>query len=95
MQIKSISIYTPPFLYNIYKRAKSLLYAYGFIELYAFNRLSNSVSLINNDIILDFSRRHKKPHNCHMTEGKKDLWNVKDRSLTCYGSKLKEKETLE
>ena len=49
----------------------------------------------NNDIILDFSRRHKKPHNCHMTEGKKDLWNVKDRSLTCYGSKLKEKETLE
>ena len=46
----------------------------------------------NNDIILDFSRRHKKPHNCHMTEGKKDLWNVKDRSLTCYGSKLKEKK---
>ena len=49
----------------------------------------------NNDIILDFSRRHKKPHNCHMTEGKKDLWNVKDRFLTCYGSKFKEKETLE
>jgi hypothetical protein len=46
-------------------------------------------------MILDFSRRHKKPHNCHMTEGKKDLWNVKYKSLICYGSKLKEKETLE
>jgi len=30
-----------------------------------------------------------------MTEGKKDLWNVKDKLLICYGSKLKEKETLE
>lgn len=49
----------------------------------------------HNDMIVEFSRRHKKPHNCHMTEGKKDLWNVKDRSLTCYGSKIKEKETLE
>ena len=31
------------------------------------------------------------PHfirNCHMTEGVKDLWNVKDEKLECYGQKI-------
>ena len=41
----------------------------------------------NNDIIVEFSRRTKRLHNCHMTEGKKDLWEIKDETLVCYGSK--------
>ncbi len=41
----------------------------------------------NNDIIVEFSRRTKRLHNCHMTEGKKDLWKIKDETLVCYGSK--------
>jgi hypothetical protein len=49
----------------------------------------------HNDTIVEFSRRTKRLHNCHMTEGKKDLWNVKDKSIICYGSKLKEKVTLD
>ena len=38
-------------------------------------------------MIVDFANRTGKKHNCHMTEGKKDLWNVKDEKLECYGSK--------
>ena len=38
-------------------------------------------------MIVDFADRNGKKHNCHMTEGKKDLWNVKDKKLECYGSK--------
>jgi hypothetical protein len=41
----------------------------------------------HNDMILDFSFRSGKKHNCHMTEGKKNLWNVLDETLMCYGSK--------
>jgi len=41
----------------------------------------------HNDTIVDFADRTGKKHNCHMTEGKKDLWNVKDKKLECYGSK--------
>jgi hypothetical protein len=41
----------------------------------------------HNDMIVDFGRRTGKQHNCHMTEGVKDLWNVKDKKLECYGSK--------
>ena len=40
----------------------------------------------HNDMIVDFANRTGKKHNCHMTEGKKDLWNVKDKKLECYGS---------
>jgi hypothetical protein len=41
----------------------------------------------HNDMIVEFGKRTGKKHNCHMTEGKKDLWNVKDKKLECYGSK--------
>jgi hypothetical protein len=41
----------------------------------------------HNDMIVEFGRRTGKQHNCHMTEGKKDLWNVTDKKLECYGSK--------
>jgi len=32
----------------------------------------------HNDMIVEFGERTGKKHNCHMTEGKKDLWNVTD-----------------
>lgn len=38
-------------------------------------------------MIVEFGRRTGKQHNCHMTDGKKDLWNVTDKKLECYGSK--------
>ncbi len=41
----------------------------------------------HNDMIVEFGKRTGKKHNCHMTEGKKDLWNVTDKKLECYGSK--------
>ncbi len=40
----------------------------------------------HNDMIVEFGKRTGKKHNCHMTEGKKDLWNVTDKKLECYGS---------
>ncbi len=47
----------------------------------------HSIRNRHNDMIVDFSERTGKKHNCHMTEGVKDLWNVKDEKLECYGSK--------
>ena len=41
----------------------------------------------HNDMIVEFGKRTGKKHNCHMTEGVKDLWNVKNEKLECYGSK--------
>ena len=41
----------------------------------------------HNDMIVEFGKRTGKKHNCHMTEGKKDLWNVTDNKLECYGSR--------
>ena len=41
----------------------------------------------NNDIIVNFVERTGKRHNCHMTEGKKNLWGVTDEKIECYGSK--------
>ena len=38
-------------------------------------------------MIVDFAERMGKKHNCHMTKGVKDLWNVKDKKLECYGSR--------
>ena len=40
----------------------------------------------HNDMIVEFVNRTGKPHNCHMTEGKKDLWNVTDKKIECYCS---------
>jgi hypothetical protein len=37
-------------------------------------------------MIVEFGKRTGKKHNCHMTEGVKDLWNVTDKKLECYGS---------
>jgi len=42
----------------------------------------------HNDMIVDFSNRTSKKHNCHMTEGKKDLWNVTNNKFECYGNKI-------
>ena len=42
-------------------------------------------------MIVTFGERTGKKHNCHMTMGKKDLWNVTDENLECYGSKNKNK----
>jgi hypothetical protein len=38
-------------------------------------------------MIVGFAEKTGKKHNCHMTEGVKDLWNVKNEKLECYGSK--------
>ncbi len=40
----------------------------------------HSIRNRHNDMIVDFGRRTGKRHNCHMTEGVKDLWNVKKSS---------------
>lgn len=42
----------------------------------------------NNDMIIQFSKKTGKRHNCHMTEGKNNLWNVTDKKIECYGSKI-------
>ena len=31
----------------------------------------------HNDMIVGFSQRMDKPHNCHMVNGGKELWNIK------------------
>ena len=50
-------------------------------------RVKNS----HNDMIVGFSIKKNKPHNCHMTEnGKKNLWNVKEKTK-CNGRKEYEK----
>jgi len=41
----------------------------------------------HNDIIVEFSNKTGKSHNCHMTEGVKNLWEVIDNKMECYGSK--------
>jgi hypothetical protein len=41
----------------------------------------------HNDIIVGFSNKTGKSHNCHMTEGVKNLWEVIDNKMECYGSK--------
>jgi hypothetical protein len=43
------------------------------------------------DMIIDFSIRKNKRHNCHMSKGKKNLWKVENNDLECYGSKLIER----
>ena len=55
----------------------------------------HSVRNRHNDMIVEFSRRTKRLHNCHMTEGKKDLWRIKDETFICYGAKkLKSLENI-
>ena len=35
----------------------------------------------HNSTIVDFSKRTGKSHNCHMTEGVKDLWNTEEKHI--------------
>ena len=43
----------------------------------------------HNDMIVDFSKRMNKSHNCHMIKsGSNNLWSVIDRKIECYGSYL-------
>jgi hypothetical protein len=39
-----------------------------------------------NDMIINHSKKHNKPHNCHMINGGKELWNIKEKTK-CNGRK--------
>ena len=41
----------------------------------------------HNDTIVKFSKEKNKNHNCHMTEGSKNLWKVNSKT-ECVGCKL-------
>ena len=40
----------------------------------------------HNDMIIGFSKRMDKPHNCHMKNGGKNLWELKEETK-CNGRK--------
>ena len=45
----------------------------------------------HNEMIVGFSKKMDKPHNCHMSKnGGKDLWNVQEKTK-CQGRKEYEK----
>jgi hypothetical protein len=44
----------------------------------------------HNNTIVRFSKSMNKSHNCHMKNGGKELWNVKEKTK-CYGRKEYEK----
>ena len=44
----------------------------------------------HNDMIVGFSKRMDKPHNCHMKNGGKELWNINEKTK-CDGRKEYEK----
>ena len=41
----------------------------------------------HNDVIINFSIRSGRSHNCHMTKGVKNLWDVKEK-YKCVGKKI-------
>jgi hypothetical protein len=45
-----------------------------------------SVKNKHNETIVGFSKRMDKPHNCHMVNGGKELWNTKEKTK-CNGRK--------
>ena len=45
----------------------------------------------HNDMIVGFSKRMDKPHNCHMKNGGKELWNITEKTK-CDGRKEYEKD---
>jgi hypothetical protein len=49
-----------------------------------------SVKNKHNETIVGFSKRMDKPHNCHMVNGGKELWNTKEKTK-CNGRKEYEK----
>ena len=34
----------------------------------------------HNNTIVDFSKKTDKPHNCHMVNGGKELWNINEKT---------------
>jgi hypothetical protein len=42
-------------------------------------------------MIVDFANKHNISHNCHMTSGVKNLWQV-NKKTECFGSKQKGNE---
>lgn len=46
----------------------------------------------HNDTIVNFAKKWNKPHNCHMTSGVKNLWQVNNKKLQCFGSKIEQNE---
>lgn len=44
----------------------------------------------HNDMIVKFSKQMDKPHNCHMKNGGKELWNINEKTK-CNGRKEYEK----
>ena len=44
----------------------------------------------HNDTIVGFSKRTDKPHNCHMVNGGKELWNINEKTK-CKGRQNYEK----
>ena len=49
-----------------------------------------SVKNKHNDTIVGFSKRMDKPHNCHMINGGKELWNI-NKKTKCKGREEYEK----
>ena len=49
-----------------------------------------SVKNKHNDTIVEFSKKTDKPHNCHMVNGGKELWNTTEKTR-CNGRKNYEK----
>jgi hypothetical protein len=45
----------------------------------------------HNDMIVGVSKRLDKPHNCHMKNGGKELWNI-NKKTKCDGRKEYEKD---
>ena len=44
----------------------------------------------HNNTIVDFSKKTDKPHNCHMVNGGKELWNINEKTK-CNGRQNYEK----
>jgi hypothetical protein len=44
----------------------------------------------HNDMIVGFSKKMDRPHNCHMKTEGKELWNATEKTK-CYGRKEYEK----
>jgi hypothetical protein len=49
-----------------------------------------SVKNKHNNTIVDFSKKTDKPHNCHMVNGGKELWNINEKTK-CNGRQNYEK----
>jgi len=49
-----------------------------------------SVRNKHNDMIVGFSKKMDRPHNCHMINGGKELWNINEKTK-CNGRKEYEK----